>query len=179
MNSIFKNYLELYGEPTRKAKYKSPDGKVIQIFKWDEDQTDEGVVMYATMGASITLGDKEESCEFFIGLTPDADDIADALAEVALYGNGTTHVPNSGDTVTLSYDLWHGTKARSFMFTDGDEIVPSTKDEHGRQIWFIQLVPLFEEELSYKKEYGEDALWGAFENAEVPYWSSSRSSLFK
>lgn len=61
MNSIFKNYLELYGEPTRKAKYKSPDGKVIQIFKWDEDQTDEGVVMYATMGASITLGDKEES----------------------------------------------------------------------------------------------------------------------
>ena len=33
--------------------------------------------------------------------------------------------------------------------------------------------------LKYKKEYGEDALWGAFENAEVPYWRSSRSSLFE
>lgn len=179
MNDVLNNYLAMYGEPTRKAKYKSSDGKTIQIFKWDEDQTDEGVVMYATLGASFILGDIEESCEFFIGLTPNADDISDALAEVALHGNGTVDIPDSGDTVTLSYELWHGTKARSFMFTDGDEIVPPMKDEHGRQVWFIQLVPLFDEELSYKKEHGEDALWEAFESDEVPYWCSSRESAFK
>ncbi|GIB54926.1 suppressor of fused domain protein [Vibrio cholerae] len=178
MTTIFDHYRAMYGEPAREAEYKSPEGAVIQVFKWDESQTDEGVTMYTTLGANRTLGDSAESCEFFIGMTPAADSIADALAEIALHGNGTTNVPDSGDTTTLAYDLWSGTKAKTFMFTDGDEIISPIKDESGKQIWFIQLVPLFEKELAYKKNHGEEALWEKFEETEVPYWNSSREDSF-
>ncbi|BFN33304.1 suppressor of fused domain protein [Vibrio harveyi] len=174
MTSIFDYYRAMYGEPAREAEYKSPEGALVQIFKWDESQTDEGVTMYATLGANRNLGDSTESCEFFIGMMPEADSIADALAEIALHGNGTTDIPNSGDTTTLAYELWSGTKAKTFMFTDGDEIISPIKNEFGKQIWFIQLVPLFEKELAYKKEHGEEALWEKFEESEVPYWDSSR-----
>lgn len=178
MTNILDHYRSLYGEPTRKAEFKSPEGAVVQVFKWDESQTDEGVTMYATLGANRNLGDASESCEFFIGMTPSADSIAEALAEIALHGNGTTDIPNSGDTTTLAYELWSGTQAKTFMFTDGDEIISPIKDESGKQVWFIQLLPLFERELAYKKENGEEALWEKFEEVEVPYWNSSRKSAF-
>jgi len=178
MNAIFDHYCAMYGKPAREADYKSPEGTLVQVFKWDESQTDEGVTMYATLGANLRVGNFTESCEFFIGMTPEADSIVDALAEIALHGNGTTEVPNSGDTTTLAYELWLGTEAKTFMFTDGDELVSPIKNESGKQIWFIQLVPLFEKELAYKKEYGEEALWEKFEETGVPYWDSSRKSAF-
>lgn len=178
MTTIFDHYRSMYGEPARKAEFKSPEGTVIQVFKWDEWQTDEGVTMYATLGANRILGDSTESCEFFIGMTPEADSIADALAEIALHGNGTMDIPNSGDTTTLAYELWKGTQAKTFMFTYGDEIISPIKTESGKQIWFIQLIPLFEKELAYKKAHGEDALWEKLEATDVPYWDSTRKDSF-
>jgi hypothetical protein len=174
MTSIFKYYRSIYGEPAREAEYKSPEGKVIQVFKWDKNQTDEGVTMYTTLGASSILGDSTEGCEFFIGMTPEADSISDAIAEIALHGNGTKEIPGSGDTTTLAYELWAGTSAKSLIFTDGDEIISPIKNESGKQIWFVQLVPLFENELAYKRANGEEALWEKFEAIKVPYWDSTR-----
>jgi len=178
MTNIFDHYRSIYGEPARKAEFKSPEGTVVQVLKWDESQTDEGVTMYATVGANCILGDSSESCEFFIGMTPEADSIADALAEIALHGNGTMNVPNSGDTTTLAYELWKGTQAKSFMFTDGDEVISPIKNDSGKQVLFVQLVPLFDNELSYKKAHGEEALWEKLEATEVPYWDSSRGDSF-
>jgi hypothetical protein len=176
MTNIIDYYRSLYGEPIRKAEFKSPDGDIVQVFKWDEGQTDEGVTIYATLGASRILGDSFESCEFFIGLTPSVDSIAGALAEIALHGNGTKGIPNSGDTTTLVHELWEGTQAKTFMFTDGDGIIPPIKDESERQIRFIQLVPLFERELDYKKKHDEEALWEKFEKVDARYWDSNRKS---
>ena len=35
-------------------------------------------------------------------------------------------------------------------------------------------MPLFDRELIYKKEHGEEALWEKFEEIDVPYWDSTR-----
>ena len=172
--NISSYYKKIFGEPEREAEFVTSDGNRVEIYKWNEEQTGEGVAMYTTLGASKVLGDSQSTCEFFIGLTPEVDNIVQALAEVALHGNGTDRVPNSGDTITLAYDLWPGTKARSFMFSDGDEVLPSTKSD-GKEVHFIQLVPLYDSELQYKKEYGEGALWNKFESLQVPYWDSERN----
>ena len=177
MSTISSYYIRKYGNPEREAEFVSPEGKKIEIFKWNEEQTGEGVTMYATIGASENIGNDQLVCEFFIGMTPAADHIVQALAEVALHGNGSDEVPSSGDTITLAYDLWEGTKARSFMFTDGEEILPPMSDG-SKIIEFVQLVPLFDAELLYKKEHGEEALWDRFETKEVPYWNSDRDSAF-
>jgi hypothetical protein len=167
-------YFRKYGEPSRTAEFVSRGGSRIQIFKWTEDQTGEGVTMYATAGASETLGDGTQSCEFFVGLTPAVDEVAEALAEIALRGIGSTAVPSPGDTTTLSFPLWPGTRMQSMLFTDGSELIPSYTDATKR-IDFIQLVPLFDSELDFKKKYGEKALWEKFESTKVPYWNSNRA----
>lgn len=176
MTIIEDYYRSLYGDPERQARFTAASGEVITIFKWGASRTNEDVAIYASLGASRLFGDAGESCEFFIGLSPDEDSIVDALAEVALHGNGTKNIPTEGDTVSLSYSLWNGTKARSLMFSGGDEIVPPVKDGDGKQIWFLQLVPLFDSEVGYKQEHGEEGLWDLFEAKAVPYWCPSRQA---
>jgi len=177
MGPIEQYYRSLYGEPERQAKFVSPEGVTIEIFKWGEEQTDEGVAMYCTSGASSVLGDNRISCEFFIGIAPPVDGIAPALAEVALHGNGSIQVPSYGDSITLTYDLWPGTKARSFLFTDGEEIIPTVSVDQ-KKIKFIQLVPLYDSELQFKRSHSEAALWQKFEELMVPYWDSAREKAF-
>lgn len=177
VGSAFRIYISKYGEPSRTAEFVSRAGPKILVYKWNEDQTDEGVTMYATDGASEVLGTGERSCEFFLGLTPAADDIVEALAEAAMEGNGSGQVPSSGDSITLAFDLWRGTKMRSFLFTDGSELIPSHL-ETSKRIDFIQLVPLFASELDFKSAHGESALWEKFKANTVPYWDSTRPPAF-
>lgn len=179
MNDILDYYHSMYGIPAREAKFVASDGRVVYIYKWDELQTGEDVAIYATLGANKILGDTKQYCEFFIGIKPEVDSIADALAEIAIYGNGTNQVPSNGDTTTLAYNLWQGTLAKTFMFSNGSELIPSIELDSGKLVTFIQLVPLFDKELMYKKEYGEDGLWEKFEEMGVPYWESTRENSLK
>ena len=177
MTPVKAYYVRKYGDPEREAEFSVRDGKRIEVYKWNEKQTDEGVTIYATAGANNWLGDGKAGCEFFIGLTPEADDIVEAVAEVGVDGNGTNEIPSSGDSITLSCPLWTGTKAKTFMFTCGHEILPPIQ-ANGKSIEFVQLVPLFDSELRFKKENGEAALWEKFRQNVVPYWDPTRRSAF-
>ncbi len=139
-------YVRKYGNPDRTAEYISRGGSRIQVFRWDADKTGEGVTVHATAGASDVLGDETRACEFFVGLSPPVDDIAEAIAEIALRGIGGTSIPSSGDTTTLPFPLWSGTLMQSVLFTDGSELIPSYTDSTKR-LDFIQLVPLYDSEL--------------------------------
>lgn len=171
--SISEYYFKKYGSPCRQAEFKAKTGGKIEVYKWDENQTDEEVAIYATSGASTMLGNPEVGCEFFIGLTPEVDDVAQALAEVALNGTGSSAIPKPGDSTTLAYPLWEGTKASTFLFSEGDEIIPPMRIGI-KNIVFLQLVPLFHSEIEFKKAKGVEALWSAFESNQVPYWDSGR-----
>lgn len=170
-------YHKKFGSPSRQAEFIEKTGKKIEIYKWEENQTEEEVAIYATGGASAVFGTPETSCEFFIGLTPQVDDIAQALAEVALHGSGSSDIPKPGDTTTLTYPLWEGTTASAFLFTDGDDIICPTRIG-SKNLVFVQLVPLFPSEIEFKKVNGVEALWSAFESLQVPYWDSRRAQAF-
>lgn len=176
MSEIYDYYCSLFGTPARQAEYKTAEGHAVSVLKWDEDQTDEGVVMYATIGGSRNLRSASEGCEFFIGLKPTVDDIASSLAEVALHGSGTSSIPGCGSTITLCQELWSGTTAKTFMFSDGCEIIRPMNSTNGTRVRFLQLVPLFKDELAYKTAHGEEALWRKFELLGTPYWDSKRSN---
>ncbi|WP_299968753.1 suppressor of fused domain protein [uncultured Roseobacter sp.] len=171
------HYESLWGKAQDKRVFRTQTN-AFSILTFTPQQTDEGVFLFATVGASQVMGDRDRSCEFFFGLTTSPKGLPDSLAEIALDGNGTGQVPDSGDTTTLAFELWEGTSARSYLFTDGgDEIVPHLKRD-GALVEFIQLVPLFADELEYKKKHGEPALWEHFEENEVPYWDAQRVSAF-
>lgn len=102
--------------------------------------------------------------------------VFEVLAEVAQDGNGTGKLPTAGDTITLAFDLWENTSARSFLFTNGGEAIIPPIQQNGKRVDFIQLVPLFPAEIAFKTNTGEAALWSHFEACQTPYWDPSRNS---
>lgn len=169
------HYTALFGAPETRNMYKTKTHS-FEVLSWTPQQTGEDVYLFATLGAFAVMGTRAHRCEFFFGLTEAPAGLADSLAEVALDGNGTRDIPSAGDTVTLAFPLWEGTQARSYLFTDGgDEIIPALQAE-GSTVEFIQLVPLFADELAYKKAHGEPALWQHFEENEVAYWDPTRGA---
>jgi hypothetical protein len=170
---IAKYYVTRFGPTTREAEFEPKRGPVIQVWKWDSASSKEGVAIYATLGASSSLVGDDRRCEFFLGLAPEADGVAESLAEVALHGTGTGKVPAPGDSVTLPEPLWPGTAMRSLLLgSHGEAIIPAMRDP--TVVTFIQLVPLYAEELAYKKEHGDAALWNAFRSKTTPYWDPRR-----
>ena len=170
------HYLKRFGNPWRRALYRTGDTR-IQILAWTPKQTDEEVYIFATIGAYARMGDPTSTCEFFLGLTGCPEGLAESLAEVALDGIGTGGVPASGDTLTLAIPLWQSIAAQTYMFTDGgDAIIPPLEAKETR-VEFIQLVPLFRQEAAFKTKFGEAALWEAFEQAAIPYWDPGRAPL--
>jgi hypothetical protein len=169
------HYRECFGAPTREAEFVSKTGERIEVWKWSEAASGEGVCIYATIGASIELDATSKRCEFFLGIAPEVDDVVESLAEVALHGTGTKQAPHFGDTVTLPWGLWNGTAMTTFLITEGgDEIIRPLR-KPGCDVDFLQLVPLFPSECAYKKAHGENELWEQFESKQVPYWDSKRA----
>jgi hypothetical protein len=169
-------YLERFGKPSREAEFVPREGPAIEILKWDESKSGEGVCIYATLGASEALvGSPDRRCEFFIGLLPAVDDVVAALAEVALHGTGDGRVPKAGDTVTLAYPLWPSTTATTFLFSNGDENLPPLQTDD-TLVCFVKVVPIFPDELEFKKRHGTARLWEEFQRKQVPFWDPGRSS---
>ena len=177
IKSIEKYYVQKFGNPNKRFELKDSSGTNIILLKWEEGNNEEGVCIYATIGASSILGDKDMGCEFFIGLIPEQDDVIYSLAEAAVDGNGSKNIPLSGDTITLTYDLWKGTHAKTYMFRNDDLLLEPIILE-GKHIRFIKLIPLFSNELEYKKTHGEKALIEKFELLNVPFWDPKRKSAF-
>jgi hypothetical protein len=176
--AVAAHYRTLLGPPSREAVFRPPGGAQIGVWKWDKRSSGQGVNVYATLGAADALAVGEKRVEFLVGLEPEADDVAEALAEAALHGVGTGRSPAFGDTLTLAYPLWRGTRMRSFLFTTGGEekIAPLVEPV---QVDFVQLVPLFENEVEFKRRNGEQALWALFRSVQAPYWDPRRRSALE
>jgi suppressor of fused protein SUFU len=175
-SAIEAHYQERFGKPDREAEFQPREGSPIRIWKWNTSSTSEGVALYATLGATSWLTGDEHRCEFFLGLNPERDDVAEGLAEAALKGSGRGTPPQPGDTLTLTQPLWTGTEMCTFLFSRGEEILPAL--ELPRPVTFMQLVPLHPEELAFKKEFCEHDLWKEFEKRTVPFWDPRRPPIF-
>jgi len=86
----------------------------------------------------------------FLLLSPEVDSIAEAIAQIAIEGSGSSNIPQYGDTITLSFPLWEGSEIYTILFNDGAKILAPLKINNNF-IKFIQLVPLFSNELQLKR----------------------------
>ena len=167
-------YARHYGAPDRRREFRASDGCAIDVLEWSADKTGEDVIMYASLGAAQWLRGPHTFCEFFIGLARPAEGVVETIAEVASEGVGKRGSPDPGDSITLPEPLWAGTRMRALLFTDGDELLAPIRVD-GKAVRFLQLVPLYPEELALKSASGEEALWELFEAQEVPYWDPMRA----
>jgi hypothetical protein len=168
-------YRRLWGEPAREAVFERA-GHKIRVFKWTPESSQEGVFLYATLGASDrSITDEAHRVEYLMGLMPERDYVASHLASLALYAHEFDTSLGHGHTVPGEEALWPGTAMHHLLVVRQAhsiiEPVPVTKSTH---VEFMQVIPIFEEEVRFNAEHGIEALLSYWSNQEVPFWDSNR-----
>ena len=125
--------------------------------------------------SSVRDEEPDHRIEMFTGLLPAKDDIALALAMLASNplreGTDLEH----GHTVTFADSLWEHTEMRSFLLLRPiAEIAPTLRLDHGLHVEFLQAIPIFASELSFKNEHGAEALMQRWESRQVGFWDPNR-----
>lgn len=171
-------YVARWGEPSRNARFEV-GGLEVEVFKWNAEINPEGVNLYATIGASarpMAGRDSNHRVEFFVGLLPAKDEIASPLAALALYPSREGVAIDHGHTIPADGPLWPGTDMRRFLVLRplGD-IIPPLELPDGLHVEFLQAIPIFDSELTYKSEHSAEALLSRWEESRVRFWDPSRS----
>ncbi len=150
----------------------------IEIYKWDESTTAEGVALYCTLGAStcpIKDNDPSHRVEFFIGLIPARDTIASAFAALGLYAKREGVVLDHWHTVSAGAPLWEGSGMRTFLVVRPKlGFMAPLESENGLHVHFLQAIPIFESERVFVSGRGVEALLDRWAQDGVPFWSPDR-----
>jgi hypothetical protein len=169
---------ELWGKPARSSKFEL-DGYLVDVLKWDAKSNSENVVIYLTVGASafpLPSGPADHRFEFFTGLLPARDEVANSLAALSLYSVREGVMLAHGHTVPSDVPLWRGSAMSTFLITHPrSDLLPQLESPDGTKVEFLQAIPIFESERSYKKVHGVDALMECFAEAHTPFWDPDRS----
>jgi hypothetical protein len=170
-------YREHWGKPSRQAVFRTGSFE-IEVYKWDAAATNEGVNLYATLGASaedMPGAEVGHRVEYFVGLQPGRDDIASPLAALGLFARREGKTIDHGHTVPASGPLWPGTDMSAFLvLRQVGEILPALPLPDGVHVEFLQAVPVFDSEIHFKAAQGAEALLQRWERTGTPFWDPGR-----
>jgi hypothetical protein len=173
VEAVAGSYAGLWGKPARTNTFEV-DKYAVEVLKWDARTNTEGVALYATLGASAW---PLPGCplalrrEFFVGLSRPCDKIAGSLAALSLYSAREGVSLDHGHTVPSDGPLWPGSPMSSFLVVRPKSgFLPPLKLPQGFRVEFLQAIPIYESERSYKKTYGVDAL--------IECWVEARTALY-
>jgi Suppressor of fused protein (SUFU) len=168
----------LWGKPARSSRFQV-DHYSVEVLKWEAKSNPENVTLYVTIGASawpLPGRPAEERLEFFTGLLPARDEVANSLAALSLYSVREGVVLEHGNTVPSNGPLWRGSAMSTFLITrPRSDLLPPLESSDGSRVDFLQAIPIFESERAYKKEHGVDGLMECFAEAHTPFWDPDRS----
>lgn len=173
------HYLACWGTPSRMARFQAKDDDfAAEIYKWSADTHPSGVNLYATIGASarpIVGRESGHRIEFFIGLRPEKDEVASALAALALYP-ARQHLPvGHGDTVPAGGSLWQGTDMNHFLIMRPIvEIIEPAVLTGGIHVEYLQALPMHPAEVRYKIAHSAEALMQLWQASGVAFWDPNR-----
>jgi Suppressor of fused protein (SUFU) len=176
---IRKHYVGRWAEPSRCAEFRR-DSRTVEVYKWDPQQTDEGLVLYATLGGSerpVGPLSPEHRVELFTRLLPEEDNIARYLSMLLLSSAPENPHLLDGHTINYQEPIWEGTEVSGFLILEPRvELIPQLQIG-GFHIDFLQVIPLFPSELIFKAKYGVEELLALWEKDEVPFWSMRRNPV--
>jgi hypothetical protein len=161
-----------WGAPDRRAEFTRPPFTV-HVLKYLGSSTGEGVVIYVT--ATTGPSPSDHLFEFMVGLDEARDDIASALAALAVYAR--EHAVHSGDTVPADMPLWPGTAMQRFLVMAQREAVVGPFDLDGRHVEYLQAIPMYESEVPAKLRLGAHHFLDELRTQRLGFWQAERMPL--
>lgn len=177
--NVERQYLSRFGPPTESVSV-PVSGVTIEVLKWDPLQTDQGVVLYATLGAAaLPVSGSARSLhrlELMLGLSSPRDSVAKALATLARYPSESGQPLEHGHTLDVVSPLWDSTEMTAFLVTRPLEaLVPTLEVDEGLAVEFMTAIPIFQSEIRYKQRHGVEALLTRWELFWIEFWDPDRS----
>lgn len=166
----------MFGAPEQVFMFpKSPE---VAVVKWSARRTGDDVAFYVTVGACEwhSAAAPTHRQEYFVGLDPEHDSVAAALAAIGS-GPFRTGEPVEAHSAIEGRQLWAGADLDGFLLTGPDEDVLPTLRTKRAHVAFVQVVPSFAAERRYFEDHGEDALLASWQRIDVPYWDPMRPEL--
>jgi hypothetical protein len=177
LDAVKEQYRRLWGEPSRTAQFRF-SGHKVEVLKSNADTNPEQVNMYATVGASADVPagyPSDHRVEFYVGLKPERDDVARPLAMLAFEAIVNRVEVGHGHSVTFSESLWSGTRMTGFLvLRPVVEVVPTLHLPDGVHVEFLQAIPVFESEVSFKAERRAEGLLEHWKAAGLAFWDPDR-----
>jgi hypothetical protein len=174
---VKEHYRRIWDEPSRTASFRF-SGHEVEVLKWNADRNPEQVNMYATAGASdqVPLGyPADHRVEFYVGLIPAKDEVAKALAMLAFEAIANKAELGHGHSVAFSEPLWKGTTMTGFLLLRPIvEVVPPLLLADGVHVEFLQAIPVFQSEVSFKAERKAEGLVEHWKAAGTAFWDPDR-----
>ncbi|MEU7907725.1 suppressor of fused domain protein [Actinoplanes sp. NPDC049118] len=149
---VAKYYQSLWGKPSRVLDYRG-SGARLQVHTWGIADTDMGVALYATVGASEGKAAGDHRVEFILGLDPPQDGVISSLASLGAFPILAGEI-DKGETVTLGEPLWPGSEMRAFlMVPEVEDFIPPlvTRRKH---VQFLRALPVYDSEIDLKNKHG-------------------------
>lgn len=176
VDTVRKTYSGLWGDPARKAEFRKGE-LLVEVEKREPEANPEGVALYATLGGSrhpVPGRDSSHRFEFILGLLPERDDVASALAALALYSAREAEPLNHGHTVPADGPLWPGTEMDGFLVVRPiSELVPIIEAD-GLHIEILQAIPIFPSERSALRHQSAEEMLGGWQERGVAFWDPER-----
>ena len=175
-DEVIDHYRRTHGLEAREAEFRR-GANIIRVLKWTAKSEPGPPTLYATVGASdfTEQATPTHRVEFLVMLDAERDDVADALAELAIHA-AETGVPVRADhTMELTDPLWPGTEMRSFLvIRSGVPLVPVLEASGDLHVEFLLAIPIFDSELALKKGRGVGALTDLWREREVVFEDPDR-----
>lgn len=175
MNDVREYYISLWGKPSRAENFYAA-GVRTRVLKWEPSATDEGVALYATVGASEGRRGSVHRVEFVVGLLPAEDGVMRSLGGLGAFPR-VSGIVNKGDTISLGAPLWPGTDMKAFLVVpEIDEFLPTLKLRN-YHVEFLRVLPIYDSELQMKKEHGPGWLMERLHDQHIRMSSPQRLAV--
>ena len=167
---------ERWGKPARTVRFEV--GKIsLDVLKWDARLSADNVVLYVTVGASSTpLSGRPfgQRLEFFTGLLRAHDEVANALAALAVHATRRGVALGHGNMVPSGEPLWPGSAMSTFLVARARPPIPPIDTPDALHVEFLQAIPIYESERAYATENGVDGLLECWSEAHTPFLDPDR-----
>lgn len=176
---VRQHYRERWGEPSVVFNFEDAEDGTVDVWKWGVESTNEGVGIYATVGASLwptNSGRPLHRTEYFMPMLPPMDGAAELLAKLALYARQRGVEIDHGHTVASIGPLWPGVvMERVLILRQSGSVISPLLLSDGVHVEFLETIPIYESEREFKTQYGVEALLQRWRENDVPYWTITRS----
>jgi len=179
LTEVRKHYLTHFGSPKDSETIES-DGVNVEICTWPSPLAESTGVLVATLGGAMVPAPDPSSnhrYEFFALLNPGLTKISRILAELATYslsegvGLGDSHSVDFQRPLS-EFNEMH----QVLLIRPADDFLP-TLAAGAVHVEFLEVIPVFAAEVSFKQEHGLGALVEKWEALEVQFWNPARTEV--